>query len=82
MLGRAGEAGQKQRLAAAAQGNITYRSVEGLVLPGTESDGGAETKANQSKTTRAIEPRMGESVPTTSEQAAGASGFVDAEAMT
>ncbi|KAL6705273.1 37S ribosomal protein, mitochondrial [Coniothyrium glycines] len=36
VLGRAGEAGQKQRIAAASQGEVTYRPAEGLVIP--ESD--------------------------------------------
>jgi len=35
VLGRAGEAGQKQRLAAAAKGKITYRPATNLVLPET-----------------------------------------------
>ncbi|XPS68705.1 hypothetical protein M3J09_000991 [Ascochyta lentis] len=38
VLGRAGEAGQKQRLAAAAQGHITYRPADDLVAPETEKD--------------------------------------------
>ena len=33
VLGRAGEAGQKQRLALAQRGNITYQPAERLVLP-------------------------------------------------
>ncbi|KZM25026.1 uncharacterized protein EKO05_0009445 [Ascochyta rabiei] len=33
VLGRAGEAGQKRRLAAAARGHVTYRPVEGLIAP-------------------------------------------------
>jgi small subunit ribosomal protein S2 len=32
VLGRAGETGQKQRLAAAAQGNITYQPAQGLIM--------------------------------------------------
>ena len=36
VLGRAGEAGQKKRLEAAARGEITYRPAQGLVLPGEE----------------------------------------------
>lgn len=38
VLGRAGEAGQKQRLAAAAKGHITYRPARGLALPGAEDE--------------------------------------------
>jgi small subunit ribosomal protein S2 len=38
VLGRAGEAGQKQRLAAAARGEITYRPARGLVAPETEGE--------------------------------------------
>jgi small subunit ribosomal protein S2 len=39
VLGRAGEAGQKQRLAAAAKGDITYQPADDLALPGTEEEG-------------------------------------------
>jgi small subunit ribosomal protein S2 len=42
VLGRAGEAGQKQRLAAAANGTITYQPATGLVLPGTEGENEAD----------------------------------------
>ncbi|KAF1362496.1 ribosomal protein S2 [Lizonia empirigonia] len=38
VLGRAGEAGQKQRLAAAARGEITYRPARGLVAPESEEE--------------------------------------------
>jgi small subunit ribosomal protein S2 len=38
VLGRAGEAGQKQRLAAAAEGTITYQPAKDLVIPGSEED--------------------------------------------
>jgi small subunit ribosomal protein S2 len=38
VLGRAGEAGQKQRLAAAAKGTITYRPAKNLVMPGAEDE--------------------------------------------
>ncbi|KAL1594955.1 hypothetical protein SLS59_008506 [Nothophoma quercina] len=38
VLGRAGEAGQKQRLAAAAEGHITYRPARGLVAPESETE--------------------------------------------
>jgi small subunit ribosomal protein S2 len=44
VLGRAGEAGQKQRLAAAAEGKITYRAATNLVAPTTEVE---EAKAAQ-----------------------------------
>ena len=54
VLGRAGEAGQKQRLAAAAEGRITYRPAQGLTLAGTEADG------NMTSTSTS---RMGEAVP-------------------
>ena len=43
VLGRAGEAGQKQRLAAARKGNVTYRPAQGLRLP--EADEAAEAAA-------------------------------------
>jgi small subunit ribosomal protein S2 len=52
VLGRAGEAGQKQRLAAAAQGRITYRPTRGLVMPGTEGDEGAATSTAEGTQTR------------------------------
>jgi small subunit ribosomal protein S2 len=39
VLGRAGEAGQKQRLAAAAKGDITYLPAHGLHMPETEEEG-------------------------------------------
>lgn len=38
VLGRAGEAGQKLRLKAAAKGSITYRPARGLKVPGGEED--------------------------------------------
>ncbi|KAF1920404.1 37S ribosomal protein MRP4, mitochondrial precursor [Ampelomyces quisqualis] len=44
VLGRAGEAGQKQRLAAAAQGHITYRPATNLVMPGSEDEGDGAKK--------------------------------------
>jgi small subunit ribosomal protein S2 len=46
VLGRAGEAGQKQRLAAAARGEITYRPATGLVV--AEGEEGEETAATHS----------------------------------
>jgi small subunit ribosomal protein S2 len=54
VLGRAGEAGQKQRLAAAAQGYITYRPAKGLTIANAETD---EDKPTESA------PRMGQGVP-------------------
>jgi small subunit ribosomal protein S2 len=45
VLGRAGEAGQKQRLAAAAKGTITYQPAKGLFVPGTEEGEGAASTA-------------------------------------
>lgn len=47
VLGRAGEAGQKQRLAAAAKGSITYRPAKGLVMPGTDEEDGSASRLNQ-----------------------------------
>lgn len=38
VLGRAGEAGQKLRLAAAKRGSITYSPAQGLVMPGSEDE--------------------------------------------
>lgn len=40
VLGRAGEAGQKRRLAQAAKGNITYRPASNLVIPETSEGEG------------------------------------------
>ncbi|KAF2129755.1 ribosomal protein S2 [Dothidotthia symphoricarpi CBS 119687] len=57
VLGRAGEAGQKQRLAAAATGEITYRPAKNLYMAGVDDDTappveragtGRETSANES----------------------------------
>lgn len=39
VLGRAGEAGTKQRLEAADRGVITYRPAQGLRVPGEDEDG-------------------------------------------
>jgi small subunit ribosomal protein S2 len=38
VLGRAGEAGQKQRLEAAAKGQITYRPAQGLTMNEIDAD--------------------------------------------
>lgn len=74
VLGRAGEAGQKQRLAAAAKGNITYRPAHGLVLPEAEED--AETATNSAKSDSrssrrdaAMEPAANEDIIDTDELA-------------
>ncbi|KAL5116817.1 hypothetical protein ACEQ8H_005298 [Pleosporales sp. CAS-2024a] len=47
VLGRAGEAGQKQRLAAAAKGIITYQPADKLVMPGTEDEAADAQSADQ-----------------------------------
>jgi len=60
VLGRAGETGQKQRLAAAAQGEITYQPAEGLTKAGAEVDGAAPDTA---VVTSDFNTRMGNSVP-------------------
>ncbi|KAF3053513.1 37S ribosomal protein, mitochondrial [Didymella keratinophila] len=44
VLGRAGEAGQKQRLAAAARGTITYRPAQGLTVARKEEGDKAEAE--------------------------------------
>ncbi|KAH9880147.1 hypothetical protein J1614_002173 [Plenodomus biglobosus] len=67
VLGRAGEAGQKQRLAAAAKGEITYRPAQGLVMPGSE-DEATDATSNKAKSERAVNTRMGDPVPTTGEE--------------
>lgn len=72
MLGRAGEAGQKQRLAAAAEGKITYRPAQGLTLAGADADGdksGASTS------------RMGEAAPRDHVAEAVESGLDNANEM-
>lgn len=72
MLGRAGEAGQKQRLAAAAEGRITYRPAQGLSLAGADADGdksGASTL------------RMGEAAPRGDVAEAVQSGLENANQM-
>ncbi|KAI8939753.1 hypothetical protein NX059_003498 [Plenodomus lindquistii] len=68
VLGRAGEAGQKQRLAAAAKGEVTYRPARGLVAPGGE-DGATDTTPKHAKPERAANTRMGDAVSTTDEEA-------------
>ncbi|KAG9192238.1 hypothetical protein G6011_10972 [Alternaria panax] len=60
VLGRAGETGQKQRLAAAAQGHITYRPAQGLTIANADVD--AET-ADVGKILHGSTSRMGEGVP-------------------
>jgi small subunit ribosomal protein S2 len=72
VLGRAGEAGQKQRLAAAAEGKITYRPAQGLTLAGAEADG---DKSNVSVS------RMGEAVPRQEVADTVQSGLEDANEM-
>lgn len=47
VLGRAGETGQKQRLAAAAEGYITYQPAPNLVMPGSEEEAEKAKKAAQ-----------------------------------
>ncbi|KAH7394083.1 ribosomal protein S2, flavodoxin-like domain-containing protein [Phaeosphaeria sp. MPI-PUGE-AT-0046c] len=49
VLGRAGEAGQKQRLKAAAKGAITYRPARGLRVPGGEDEAEGESKLGSGK---------------------------------
>ncbi|KAF1843767.1 37S ribosomal protein MRP4, mitochondrial precursor [Cucurbitaria berberidis CBS 394.84] len=56
VLGRAGEAGQKQRLAAAARGEITYRPATDLVLPESEEVDSPEMES-QPRSSRDDSPR-------------------------
>jgi small subunit ribosomal protein S2 len=50
VLGRAGEAGTKQRLAAAAQGEVTYRPVQDLEMPETDdADADVDTTTTATK---------------------------------
>lgn len=67
VLGRAGEVGQKQRLAAAAKGEVTYRPAQGLVMPGSE-DEPTNAAPEEVKPERIASAEMGDSVPTTSEE--------------
>ncbi|KAF1928986.1 ribosomal protein S2 [Didymella exigua CBS 183.55] len=61
VLGRAGEAGQKQRLAAAARGRITYRPAQGLMVFETE-DGDREVAQAKSEAEAVVAARMPEVV--------------------
>ncbi|KAF2728447.1 ribosomal protein S2 [Polyplosphaeria fusca] len=47
VLGRAGELGQKARLAAAERGEVVYSPAKGLVLPGDEDKAAADTSARE-----------------------------------
>ncbi|KAF2033363.1 ribosomal protein S2 [Setomelanomma holmii] len=74
VLGRAGEAGQKQRLAAAAKGNITYRPAKGLVMPEAEEGEAVtiESKSNSGRPRRddgAAEPSVNKDIRDTDELA-------------
>ncbi|KAH7095022.1 37S ribosomal protein MRP4, mitochondrial precursor [Paraphoma chrysanthemicola] len=75
VLGRAGEAGQKQRLAAAANGTITYQPAKGLVMPETEEEAEAAVKKaakSNSRTSRreaADQPGVNEDIINTDELA-------------
>jgi small subunit ribosomal protein S2 len=63
VLGRAGEAGQKQRLEAAARGEITYRPATGLSLPEEpEADKSAKTTKPQASQPRASQSEASEPV--------------------
>ncbi|KAF2846011.1 ribosomal protein S2 [Plenodomus tracheiphilus IPT5] len=68
VLGRAGEAGQKQRLAAAAKGEVTYRPAHGLIVPGSEGDETTNATPKHARPERAVSARMGDAVPTTGEE--------------
>jgi len=72
VLGRAGETGQKQRLAAAAEGRITYRPAQGLTLASTDVDA---KSAESVKPERRSVGRMGTNVPL--EQVDEAAGPID-----
>ncbi|OAL54907.1 ribosomal protein S2 [Pyrenochaeta sp. DS3sAY3a] len=69
VLGRAGEAGQKQRLAAAARGEITYTPAKGLFIEESEE---ANTKQNERsrprKDARASANKSGDEATQDSEQ--------------
>ncbi|KAI4927714.1 hypothetical protein J4E85_006226 [Alternaria conjuncta] len=72
VLGRAGETGQKQRLAAAAEGRITYRPAQGLTLTSTDVDA---KSAESVRPERRSVGRMGTNVPL--EQVDEAAGPID-----
>lgn len=56
VLGRAGEAGQRKRLEAAARGEITYRPAQGLELPGEEDSSAVkEPTVNQADIDRILD---------------------------
>ena len=58
VLGRAGEAGQKQRLEAAERGEITYRPSLGLQMP--EEAEGEDESAKASRTGTNTSSQLGE----------------------
>jgi small subunit ribosomal protein S2 len=80
VLGRAGEAGQKQRLAAAAEGKITYRPAVGLTMAGVDAlDAIAKASASHIE---APSSRMGNSVPGEQEdEITTSAGLEDADEM-
>ena len=83
VLGRAGEAGQKQRLAAAAEGNITYRPAKNLNMTGPEALGAA-AKLSDFNVDDYPSGRMGNSVPEEREDETAATintGLEDADEM-
>ncbi|RMZ70306.1 40S ribosomal S2 [Pyrenophora seminiperda CCB06] len=81
VLGRAGETGQKQRLAAAAEGKITYRSTQGLRqaradIDGAASDAGVTTSHSTARIRNSV---PGERVDETAETLE--TGLEDADEM-
>ncbi|KAJ4986878.1 ribosomal protein S2 [Stagonosporopsis vannaccii] len=62
VLGRAGEAGQKQRLAAAAQGKITYKPATGLVAQTSEEDVRAARQKQDAEIAEALAASRGSSM--------------------
>jgi small subunit ribosomal protein S2 len=82
VLGRAGEAGQKQRLAAAAEGKVTYRPAQGLTMTRAETLG--RNAKNAGSDVETSSSRMGNNVPREREGERDATigkGLDDAEEM-
>ncbi|KAF1839585.1 37S ribosomal protein MRP4, mitochondrial precursor [Decorospora gaudefroyi] len=78
VLGRAGEAGQKLRLAAAANGEITYRPAQDLRPSQSERSEAPDASAESAENTESPSSRMGKNVPRAQVDEAG---LVDTDEM-
>jgi small subunit ribosomal protein S2 len=84
VLGRAGEAGQKQRLEAAAKGVITYRPAKGLVIPEAEGETDSVVKAaggRDRRTPKRADALAADEINDDSKGFGEGGGIVDAEEM-